>query len=294
MQAGADLDARMEILQNYLLHHANPDRITDFNEMLDLSWIYHDCALEGIVLTYQELRDALSGRTIADAATAQAFEEARRLKQAIMFVREAATKRKAELHLDLFKHIYSFLDPEEQNPRNVKYRKDVPLHRMYFHEISPPDKISYRMRKLQEYIQQEEEEKCHPLKLAARVQFKFLSVFPFTYHSGRVGRLITNFVLLRGGSVPAVIHSIERQRYYESLRGSMQPLTDLVQESVQATVEAYEKFFQIHLATLPQQLARQAEQRAAEQKAAALKAAAQKAAQKTAQSAPKRKTAART
>jgi Fic family protein len=287
MNTGADLDARMEILQNYLQHHANPSRIADFNEMLDLSWIYHDCALEGVVLTYQELRDALNGRIIADAATSQAFEEARRLKQAIVFVREAAAKKKADLSIDLFKHIYSFLDPDDQNPRNVKYRKDVPLHRMYFHEISPPDKISYRMRKLHEYIQLEEEEKCHPIKLAARVQFKFLSVFPFAFHSGRVGRLITNFVLLRSGLAPAVIHSIERQRYYESLRGPVQLITDLVQESVQATVEAYEKFFQIHLATLPQQLARQA----AQAQKAAQKAAAQKAG---VQVAPKRKTAART
>lgn len=257
MVGGPDLDARLEILQSYLQHQASQQSQLEFNEMLDLSWIYHDCALEGVVLTYQELKDALENKPVTDAATAHAYDEVRRLKQAINFVREAASKKKAELNLDLFKQIFAFLDPEEQNPRTVKYRKDIPLHRMYFHEIAPPDKISYRMRKLQEYIQMEEEEKCHPIKLASRVHFKFLGIFPFPQHSGRVGRLITNFALLRGGCVPAVIHSIERQRYYEALRGPVQILTDLVRESVQATLEAYERFFHIQLATLPQQLAAQ-------------------------------------
>lgn len=258
-----DLDIRFESLNTHL-QRQEPANVAQFNEMLDISWIYHDCALEGVVLTHQELRDALDQRPVTDATTAHAFEEVRRLKQAIEYVRENAPKKKVGLNLDLFKQIYAILDPEEQNPRTVKYRKDIPLHRMYFHEIAPPEKISYRMRKLQEYIQfEEDEEKSHPIELASRIHFKFLGVFPFSQHSGRVARLVTNFILLRAGAVPAVIHSIERQRYYESLRGPVQLLTELVFESVHATLEAHERFFKASLAALPQAASPKEKRRAA-------------------------------
>jgi Fic family protein len=245
-----EMDSRAEALQ-YHLQKCDPGLIAQFNDMLDLSWVYHDCALEGVVLTHQELRDALDQKPVTDATTAHAFEEVRRLKQAIVYVRETAPKKKIPLTLDLFKQIYCILDPEEQNPRAVKYRKDIPLHRMYFHEITPPEKISYRMRKLQEFIQEEEEEKTHPIKFASRVHFRFLGIFPFSQHSGRVARLMTNLILLRFGYVPGVIHAIERQRYYESLRGPVQSLIELVRESVQATLEAHEKYFRVGIATLP-------------------------------------------
>lgn len=241
-----DLDLRIENLRLHLQSHPEPEAISRFNELLDLSWIYHDCAMEGVVLTHQELQDALNHQPVTDTTTAHAFEEVRRLKEAIGFVRENAPKKKIPITLDLFKQLYTILDPSEQNPRAVKYRKDIPLHRMYFHEISPPEKISYRMRKFQEFIQAEEIEKTHPIKLASRVHFRFLSIFPFSQHSGRIARLMMNFILMRAGGVPAVIHSIERQRYYESLRGPVQNLTELVAESVLATVEAHEKFFRIN------------------------------------------------
>ena len=39
------------------------------------------------------------------------------------------------------------LTPDEKAKGNP-YRKDNPLHRAYFHEIAPPDKIAVRMKKL--------------------------------------------------------------------------------------------------------------------------------------------------
>lgn len=252
----SDIDPRTEVLREYLLKLGDQESVKQFDEMLDLSWVYHDCALEGVVLTLQELRDALEFKPVTDATTSHAYEEVRRLKAAIDFVREGATRKKLPLDLDLFRRLYLFLEPDEQGAKSVKYRKDIPLHRMYFHEISLPEKISYRMRRLQEFIAQEEAEKTHPIKFAARVHFKFLAIFPFSQHSGRVARLVMNFILLRGGYPPAILHSSERQRYYEALRGPVQNLVELLREALLSTIEAHEKFYRINLDAL----ARQAQQ----------------------------------
>jgi hypothetical protein len=43
--------------------------------------------------------------------------------------------------------------------------------------------------------------------------------------------------------LPAVIHSIERQRYYESLRFDNHLLTNLIVESLDNAIETTTKFF---------------------------------------------------
>ena len=51
-----------------------------------------------------------------------------------------------------------------------------------------------------------------------------------------------NFVLIRHGYLPAVIHSIERQRYYEVLRYENEGLLNLVVESLENSIETTNKF----------------------------------------------------
>jgi hypothetical protein len=49
-------------------------------------------------------------------------------------------------------------------------------------------------------------------------------------------------MLLRHGYLPAVIHSIERQRYYEVLRFENDGLLNLVVESLENSIETTTKF----------------------------------------------------
>ena len=51
-----------------------------------------------------------------------------------------------------------------------------------------------------------------------------------------------NFILIKHGYLPAVIHSIERQRYYEVLRFENDRLMNLVVESLENSIETTAKF----------------------------------------------------
>ena len=57
-------------------------------------------------------------------------------------------------------------------------------------------------------------------------------------------RLLTNFILIQRGYLPAIVHSIERQRYYEALRHENDTFTSLIVESLQNSIETSMKFFQ--------------------------------------------------
>ena len=52
-----------------------------------------------------------------------------------------------------------------------------------------------------------------------------------------------NLVLLRSGYPPAIVHSTERQRYYESLRGPSILLHTLMVDSLDNSIDSAIKLF---------------------------------------------------
>ncbi|MEK6608626.1 MAG: Fic family protein [Myxococcota bacterium] len=184
---------------------------------LDISWIYHDNALEGLVLTFGELKAATDARIISDSTLIPAYDDIRNHRDAIALVREMSAKRKAAITLETLKKIHEVLMPDLEATEG-KYRKDHPIHRQYFHEIASPDKISYKMRRLIDWVAGDEARIEQPVRRATKVHLRLMQIFPWSKNSGKIARLIMNLMLLRDGYPPAIIHAIDRQRYYESLR----------------------------------------------------------------------------
>jgi len=216
----------------------------EYEETLEMSWIHHDSALEGVVYTFQELRAAMdpSPSSTPDSSMQPVCEEIRRHRQAIAYVRDLGERKRVPLNVDVVKRLFIMLHPEEGDVKTVKYRKDIPQHRLYFHEYAAPDKIAYRVRQIMDWLNGPEAKKMkNPLRVGARVHYDLLRVFPFAQDSGKVARLLMNIVLLRGGYPPAIVHSTERQRYYEALKGQLPVIIQLVNESIMNALASIEK-----------------------------------------------------
>ena len=91
-------------------------------------------------------------------------------------------------------------------------------------------------------MESDEFAELHPITRATKAHFRLLTAYPWTKNSGKVARLLMNFILIRHGYLPAVIHSIERQRYYEVLRFENEALLNLVVESLENSIETTSKF----------------------------------------------------
>ena len=270
------LEERWASLQERLLK-AEPEFQRAYQESLDMSWIYHDSALEGSVYTPIELRsavdriDAPGGGTGggamgfappsgsagsasssmsgsgADSSIQPICEEIRRHREALEFIRDFATKKRMPITIDVVKKIYLILHPEEGDIKTVKYRKDIPQHRLYFHEYAPPDKITYKVRQILDWTNDPETRRTRSaVRIAARAHYDLLRVFPFTTDSGKVARLFMNLLLLRNGFPPAIVHSTERQRYYEALKGASAVMTQIVHESIENNLASVEKLLEAH------------------------------------------------
>jgi Fic family protein len=144
--------------------------------------------------------------------------------------------------LEFIRRLYAMVTPDSV-AKGCPYRKENPLHRLYYHEICPPEKIVYQMRKLGDWLESSEYTSLHPVVAGTRLQLKLLRAYPWTKNTGKVARLLTNYVLLRAKYLPAIIHSIDRQRYYEVLRHDNDGLLGLVVESLENGIDTTAKFF---------------------------------------------------
>ncbi|MBI2894602.1 MAG: Fic family protein [Deltaproteobacteria bacterium] len=236
------LDARNEELAR-MFGSAAPEAVQAYNSLLTLSWIHHDSALEGVVLSFPELRAALDEGMISDVSLIPSYRDVQAHQRAIGVVRDLAAKRRTPITVELVKRMYCALTPEETDPRTLRFREEMPLHRLYFHEIAPTKKIEGRFVKLVEWINDPSTKAAiHPIRLAARAHLKMLQIYPYTKNSGKLARLLMNLLLMRSDYHPAIIHSTERQVYYESLRASSHALTNIVMESLDNSMESALRF----------------------------------------------------
>ena len=75
------------------------------------------------------------------------------------------------------------------------------------------------------------------------MQHQFIQIFPFAEHSGKVGRMLSNLILLRSQMFPSVIHSIDRQKYYEAFRGTVGSFSNLMMDAMENSLDNALKYF---------------------------------------------------
>ena len=242
-----DIEDKNDSLRDFLERYKG--RAQGFLDRFEMSWIYHDTALEGVVYTFDELTTAFRSEELAvvDTSVVPIYDSIRRYKEAIDFVRDHAEKKKP-INIDLLKKIYVILHPEEGDVKTLKYRRDSPQHRLYFHDYAAPDKIAYKVRATIDWCNSSETKKNQGiLRIAAKAHYDIARAYPFTHDSGKVARLFMNLLLMRGGLPPAIVHATERQRYYEALKSSNPAsLVRMLRDSVSNAIASIEKLLEEH------------------------------------------------
>ena len=235
-----DFDDRHEDLAERM--RAAPELAEEFRRMWDLSWLYHENALEGLVYTSQELELGLANQPVADVNFVGALRAVRGHAAAIELVRAEARTRRPKLNVSMVKKLQETLGGGEGRPP-AEWRKDMPLHRSYFHEIAQPAKILPGLQKLFELTESADFKAAHAIQRATRFHHGFMQVLPYTDNSGRIGRLLAAMILFQEGYLPVIIHATDRQRYYESLRQPEAALRELTMDAIENGLAHAEKHF---------------------------------------------------
>lgn len=226
------------------------EQIADYRYRLDMSWIHHDAAIEGIVYEPSELLAAINEGVVSDSSLIPVYDEIRHYKAAIDYARRLAEQSELILNAGMIRDLYLAFAPEEQAKGGPVFRKDMPLHRQYFHEISQPEEIEARMGKWAEWVAAEENRRTmHPLRFASRAHHELLQIFPYTKHSGRIARLIMNALLMHADYPPVILHATDRQGYYEALRHGPDRVATIIRAALLNDVNSTIRFFDRVLAS---------------------------------------------
>lgn len=261
----ASIDEKTQKLRSSLTQK-RPE-VADFLDKLEMAWVHHDCALEGSIYSPTELTAALHpGAVVAEASLLPIVWEIRNHKAAVDFIREEArgSKKHGPITMNFVRRLHDLLSgntPEAQQARaqaerrertekelvkereKFGFRKDIPLHKTYLHEIAQPAKVQPQLEKLLDWTTSSEFKEFHPILQGARVQHEFIKIFPFTDTSGKIGRMLTNYILLRNGYQPVVIVSVDRAKYYETFRSSFTTFSNLMMDSMENSLDYALKFF---------------------------------------------------
>ena len=249
-----DFDDRNKDLAERM--RAAPELAEDFLRKWEVSWLYHENALEGVVYTSQELTLGLENQPVADATFVGALREIRNHKAALDLARAEGKAKKVRLNVSLAKKLYETLGAGTDGRSTAEWRKDMPIHRSYFHDIALPPKIPTALQKVFDLCETSDFRNAHPIQQAVKLQHGFMQVFPFTENSGRVARLLSNLLLFQVADLPVIIHATDRQRYYESFRQPESALRELTFDALDNGLTTAEKVFAAYEKTGGRKMAR--------------------------------------
>ena len=161
MERYQEIDDKNEGLRDYLATYR--DKGQEFLDRYEMSWIYHDSALEGVVYSPHQLNAALHGGAtkLTEVSMMPLILEIRNHKSVVEYVRKEArsgTKKSAQITLIEIKRMHDLFSgntPEAQAARALMERrektekelakeeekrgyrfKDMLLHRTYFQGVS--------------------------------------------------------------------------------------------------------------------------------------------------------------
>jgi len=211
-----DLDDRSEDLRE-LMRQRNREA-HEFMGKFELGWIWHEQALEGVVLSHAELKQAFEPNPIVDSSMVHAYRDVRNQREAIEFIKQESRGRQVKYTLGLVRKLFETLYAGHPTRIPMNFRRDMPLHRTYFHDIVQPQLIQPGLDQLLDFMAGNEFKTWHPIKQATHTHHRFMELFPFSDLSGKVGRMLMNLILIRNGYMPVIIHVHDRQKYYEALR----------------------------------------------------------------------------
>ena len=199
---------------------------------IGLTWTSN--AIEGNSLTEMEtkilLEDGLTigGKPLRDTLEAVGHSLAYDYMFSLLRERRISVKDMKNLHHLFFKNIDGDYAGVWRDINIIVTGSD--------YEFPSPEDVECLMSELERWIESERDN-MHPVRFAAMLHLKFVTIHPYIDGNGRVARLIMNASLIQDGYMLAIIPPVLRHDYMTfirayQMRGDNAPFCDLIADRV--------------------------------------------------------------
>ena len=200
---------------------------------LSISFTYNTNAIEGSTITLHETEEIIK-RKIAPNKPIRDIQET--INHSKTFFK--AINEKSDISADMIVrwHKEIFLDTKQ----DIAGRFRDYLVRVGDYGAPDWQDINKLIKELFEWYSKNKK-MMHPVELAARAHYKFEKIHPFGDGNGRVGRLITAYLLRKGNYPLLIIEYKKRKSYYHAL--SKQE-TDFLNWFIRRYVSAHRRYLE--------------------------------------------------
>ena len=201
--------------------------------------VYNSNAIENSTLTLEETEKILLRIDLDRYISEREIFEAKNLARVVEYIDKRAKEQ--ELNLDVILLLHKMLISNISDDIAGRFRRSGEYVRVGSHIAPKSEEVLDRLEKmLVEYTADSDK---NIIKRIAKLHLVFEYTHPFCDGNGRIGRVINNYLLIRGGFVPINIKFIDRKRYYEAFREfDMQGNTLIMEEIVgKALTNSYHK-----------------------------------------------------
>ena len=198
----------------------SPSQAKNLQEVFDIEYTYESNGIEGNTLTLRETYFVVNKGLTIDGKSMNEHLEAINHQDAIDYIRKLA-EDKIELTEKELLNIHSLVLRAIDKENAGSYRKgNVRISGSSYVFPNYP-KVPDLMSDVFAFYE-ESKNAMHPVKLAALMHEKIVTVHPFADGNGRTSRLIMNLILMKHGYPITIISSDRKKRdaYYDALEQS--------------------------------------------------------------------------
>lgn len=215
---------------------------------LDIEYTYESNRIEGNTLTLQETALVVNEGVTISGKSMREHLEAINHTEAINYIKDIA-KQDIEIRERTIKEIHALILHGIDRENAGKYRTVPVMISGSTHMPPRPYLIEKQMEDFMLRFRQMEEEKVHPVLVAAYLHDELVRIHPFIDGNGRTSRLLMNLYLLRNGYVIITLKGSNdaKVNYYKALEKShTEHLTEEFQQLVvEAEIVALQKYLSI-------------------------------------------------
>lgn len=215
--------------------------------------IYHSNAVRGNRLNREQTEELILRGTTVGALTLREHLEAVNLNRALDRAEVLAMSEAPLTEHDVRQlHALLFASIDDENA-GLYRRIDT---RLVGRDYLPPESVLIPAL-LREFTEWLEESTADTVARAVAAQAKILNISPFLDGNGRVGRLLSNLILMSESYPPAIVRLEDAKRYYDGLRqadsGDMSILLTLMIERIEDSLVRFERALSTMPANAPAQ-----------------------------------------
>jgi Fic family protein len=176
--------------------------------------VYNSNAIENSTLSLEETDKILLQIELDRYISEREIFEAKNLARVVTYIETKS--KESELSFDIILSLHKMLISNIRDDIAGRFRKEDEWVRVGDHIAPNPLEVPYHLQKvLTEYNANSSES---IVKRIATFHLGFEYVHPFCDGNGRIGRVLNNYLLMRGGYVSINIKFIDRSMYYDAFR----------------------------------------------------------------------------